>query len=129
MHQITETKDNTTYINQNLGDLDFYEQKRSEDNLLAALSHQLGLLMWFIGPLIIYLLSDEGFVKEHAGESLSWQINVSIYVILSILLVPIEIGSIMLIMIIIINTSLTVVASIRAVHGRYWKYPFSFSYF
>lgn len=128
MHQITKSEQNSRTINP-MGELDFDKSQESEDTLIAALSHQLGLCLWFIGPFIIYLSSDKDFVRNHASESLSWQINILFYIIISVLLVPIEVGSVIILMMAIVNTSLSVVASIRAVHGYEWEYPFSFNYF
>ncbi|MGB8193904.1 MAG: DUF4870 domain-containing protein, partial [Chitinophagaceae bacterium] len=52
----------------------------SDERTMALLSHILGLVIWIIGPLIIYLVKkDESkFVAEHAKEALNFQITVAI---------------------------------------------------
>ena len=61
----------------------------SDEKTLAILSHILTIVSSFIAPLIIYLLKkDESpYVREHAKESLNFQITV--FIICAILFVTI----------------------------------------
>lgn len=44
----------------------------SDDKVLAILTHLLGLFISFLGPLIIYLVSENKNVREHSKNALNW---------------------------------------------------------
>ena len=106
---------------------------RSDATTLAMLAH-LGMLVGgFIVPLVIYLTTgaQDPFVKHHAAEALNFSIT---YVIASLgcmvlffvgfaawpLLIVAFLG---LFTIAIGHFVLLVMASIKAYHGEWWRYP------
>lgn len=128
---MTETKEKKSEeIDHNLGHLDQPKrQSRQKSSLMATFAHQTSLFTWFIGPLFVYLLSTDKFAKKHALESISWQANLSIYLILSMILAPFGIAIIMVMLFAIVNSVLCVLASLKAINGRSWEYPLSINYF
>lgn len=101
-------------------------QVTESDRLLAVLSHVLTLFFSFFAPLIIYLLKkDESpFVREHAKESLNFQITLFIAYVVSILLIVVVIGIFMLMVLGIVHLVLVIVATVRASENKLYRYPF-----
>jgi len=102
----------------------------SDEKTMAILSHILTLVVWFIAPLVIYLMKkDEStFVRAHAVESLNFQITVAIAYFISFWLMFIFIGFILMFFIGISALVLIIVATIRASEGKLYKYPFSIKF-
>jgi uncharacterized Tic20 family protein len=97
------------------------------DRLFAVLSHILTLFFSFFAPLIIYLIKkDESeFVREHARESLNFQITLAIAYIVSFLLMIVLIGVLMLMVLGLVHLILVIVATVKAADNKLYRYPFS----
>ncbi len=100
----------------------------SDERTMAILSHVLCIIGSFIAPLIIYLLKkDESpYVKEHALESLNFQITMIILYIISGILIIVLIGVLLIWALSIINLILIIIATIKASEDKFYKYPFNF---
>lgn len=96
----------------------------SDEKTLGLLAHLITFLSTFIGPLIIYLIKkdESSFVREHAVESLNFQITIAIITIILFITV---IGILLLWAVGIITVVLVIVATIRASEGKLYRYPFS----
>jgi hypothetical protein len=96
----------------------------SDEKTMAVLSHVLTFVAGFIAPLIIYLLKkdESAFVREHAKESLNFQI--SIFLICIVLFVTV-IGILLIWLVGILALVLVIVATIKASEGKLYRYPFS----
>ena len=117
-------------IDYDLGNLDGSgKQDQKESSLMATLAHQLSLFTWFIGPLFVYFLSTDSFAKKHALSSISWQANLSVYVMLSMILAPFAISVVMIVLLAVVNSVLCVLASLKAINGETWQYPISLNIF
>ena len=94
----------------------------SDEKTLAILSHVLTFIAPVLAPLIIYLVKkdDSDFVRQHALESLNFQITV---VILVIVLIVSLIGILFVWAVGLIATVLVIVATIKASEGKLYKYP------
>ena len=93
---------------------------------LSALSGYIGIPFGnIIAPLIIYLMKkDESpFVADQARESLNFQISMSIYAVISGVLVLILIGFLLLAAVWVAGVILTVIASVKAANGEGYRYP------
>lgn len=108
-----------------------YTVTREERNW-AMLSHLLALVGYvvipfgnIIAPLIIYFMKkDESpFVADQARESLNFQISLSIYAIISGILVVILVGILLLVVIWVAGVVLTIIASVKAANGEAYRYP------
>jgi uncharacterized Tic20 family protein len=78
-----------------------------------------------IGPLIVWLIKRQEmpFVNEVGKEAVNFQISLSIYCIISIILCFVLIGFVLLIGLAILNLIVVVIASIKANEGIYYRYP------
>lgn len=123
----TEDK-NSKEIGQ-MGELDYSESNHGEDErVLSAVSHVSGLFGWIVGPLIIYLFSKDDFVRENAGQAFSWQINVTMYLVVSFILSSLGLGPIMVAIFVVFNIWFCLVASLKSFAGKSWEYPMSRNY-
>lgn len=102
-------------------------QVSSDDRLLAILCHVLTLFFSFIPPLVIYLLKrDESpFVREHAKESLNFQITLAILYVVSFILIILLVGILMLMALGFVHLVFVIIATVRAAESRTYRYPFS----
>ncbi|GAB6880643.1 hypothetical protein JCM17823_29170 [Halorubrum gandharaense] len=71
---------------------------------------------------MLFVTSDE-FVKENARNAINWQIMVTVYTIISVILLVVGIGALMLAALGIVNLVFIVVAAVKASDGKAWSYP------
>ena len=95
------------------------------DRLLGILAHVLTFFTWIFGPLVIYLLKkDESlYVREHARESLNFQLTLVVYYIIAFILMFVIIGIFAFIFIGFMQLVLVIVASIKAADNKLYRYP------
>ena len=101
-------------------------QERPSDpnsNSMMALAHILGLLTGFIGPLVLYLATEDPEVKRHARLALNWQISLLIYLVVSIVLMFVLIGFLLLAIVLIMDLVFCIMAAVKANDGIAWTYP------
>lgn len=96
-----------------------------DEKNVALLSHVLTLIVGFLAPLIIYLVKkDESeYVRQHAVESLNFQISIILYVLMSIPLMIILVGFLIAIAVGFTALVLVIVATIKASEGKSYRYP------
>jgi uncharacterized Tic20 family protein len=104
-----------------------YANVSSDERTMAILVHVLSIFFWIFPGLIVYLLKkDESpYVAEHAKEALNFQITVTIYSIIGIILSLILIGIFVLIAVGLMNLILCIIATIKASDNVLYKYPFT----
>jgi uncharacterized Tic20 family protein len=78
-----------------------------------------------IAPLVIWLIKkDESpFVDDQGKESLNFQISMSIYAIIALLLTLVVIGVVFLIAVVIFDVVMVIIAAVRANNGERYRYP------
>jgi uncharacterized Tic20 family protein len=96
--------------------------------MLAHISGFAGFVFPFgniIGPLLIWILKKEDmpFVDDQGKEALNFQISITIYVLISIILVFVLIGIPVLIIIGIFAIIMIIIAAINSYDGKYYRYP------
>lgn len=101
-----------------------------DDTNLGVLCHICALipLVNIIVSLVIWILKREEskFVEHHGKESLNFQITMTIgYLISFILMFLFVIAKIIFIGLIIFNSIVVIIASIKTGEGRYYRYPYS----
>ena len=96
----------------------------SDEKTMAVLSHALTLAVGFLAPLIIYLVKkdESGFVRDHAKESLNFQITV--FIVLVGLFITI-IGILLMWLVGILALVFVILASIKTSEGKMYRYPFT----
>ncbi len=123
-----------------------------ERSVGGILVHLLGLLTGFIGPAIMYAVSDHEFTRMNARHALNWHVTVFVFSIvaiatfflgadeltvggeateLSLLPTPLDtvfgiVGTILVIIMmiaIVLTLVYAIVATLKAVFGSAWTYP------
>jgi uncharacterized Tic20 family protein len=101
-----------------------------QERLWAMLSHLLSFVaayiaLGFLAPLTILLVFGprSAYVREHAVESLNFNLTWLIYGIVAALLAIVVIGIVILIALGIAYVILVIIASIQANNGRVYRYP------
>ena len=103
--------------------------KSKQDNTLPILTHILGLLTGFLGPLVILLASSKEDAKKHAKIVLNWQFSLLIYFIIAGILTLVLVGFFLFIALGIMNTIFSIIGAVKASEGEVWKYPLSIQFF
>lgn len=104
---------------------------KKDENLWGMLCH-LSALAGFvipfgniIAPLIIWILKKDEFphVDDQGKESLNFQISITIYFIIGVILVFVAIGIVILPIIALFALIMIIIASIKANDGVKYRYP------
>jgi len=99
-------------------------EQKSDENNLAMIAHILGIVIGFIGPLIIYLTAkDKPFAYSQAKEALNFQITVVIAWVACAVLSFIGIGLILYPAVWVVNLIFCIMAAMAASKGEAYKYP------
>ncbi len=103
----------------------------SNDTGMALLAHLGGAVFGFIVPLIVYLIKkDESpFLRHHSAEALNFHFTAFIASMVSAVLMLVLIGFFMLIAVVIVFWIFTIMASIAANRGEYYRYPMTIRVF
>jgi hypothetical protein len=103
----------------------------SEDKTMALITHLLGILTWFIGPLVIWLINKDNpakaFVNDQAKEALNFQITITIAFVISFILTIVSLGLLFFLptLVGIANLVLCILAGVKANNGEAYRYPFA----
>jgi len=100
-----------------------------KDNSLPILTHILGLITGFLGPLIIFLATKNKETKKHAKIVLNWQFSLLIYMTISLILMLFLIGFLFTFILSIMNIVFSITGAVKASEGKLWKYPMSIKFF
>ncbi|MEU1391473.1 MULTISPECIES: DUF4870 domain-containing protein [unclassified Nonomuraea] len=105
----------------------FGPRRGSDDTTMAMLSHLLGLLVSWIGPLIIYLMKkDESpYVRDQAAEALNFQITMFIGYLVASVLTIVLVGLLLFPIVWIVSLIFHVQAAIATNRGENYRYPFA----
>jgi len=96
----------------------------SDENNLAMIAHILGIVIGFVGPLIIFLTAKEKpFAYEQSKEALNFQITVAIALVAAGVLSFIGIGIILYPLVGIANLIFSIMAAMAANKGEAYQYP------
>ena len=78
------------------------------------------------GPLAMWLFNrDNPHVEFHAREALNFNLSMAIYGIASAVLILFAVGLLLLPIVFVGWFVLTIVASVKASNGEYYRYPFT----
>lgn len=94
---------------------------------MAMLSHLLGILLGFLGPLIIWLLKKDSspFVDDQGKESLNFQLMLLIGYVIAGATTCLVIGFILLPIIWLLALIFGIMGTIKANEGVAYRYPFN----
>jgi uncharacterized Tic20 family protein len=96
--------------------------------MLCHLSALAGFVVPFgniIAPLVIWILKKEEYplVDDQGKEALNFQISVTIYLIIGVILIFVAIGIVVLPLVALFSLIMIIVASIKANDGAKYRYP------
>jgi uncharacterized protein len=96
--------------------------------MLCHLSALAGFIIPFgniIGPLVIWLIKKDEFalVNDQGKESLNFQISMTIYYIISAILIIVLIGILLLIGLALFSLIMIIIAMVKANEGVAYRYP------
>jgi uncharacterized protein len=94
---------------------------------ISTLLSYLAFALTFIGPLVCWLMKKDSsrFVDYHGKESLNFQLNILIYTLICIALIPcFLIGAFLLPIVHGYNIVCVIIAGIKASGGESFRYPF-----
>jgi len=109
----------------------------AEERRWAMLCHVSALSGFFVpfgnivAPMVIWLVNREGmpFVDYNGKEVLNFQINLTIYLAISLLLTVIVVGFFLLYGLGFLCLILTIIGAIKTTQGEYFRYPFTIRFF
>jgi uncharacterized Tic20 family protein len=124
--QRQQTAQAQTAETESYGDVYGQDSRQHGDTSLAAITHVTALFAGIIGPLVIYFVTDDQFVKENAANATDWQIMLMLYSLLSIVLLFATSEFVVLFVLFalgIADLGFIVVAAMKAGDGKAWRYP------
>lgn len=102
-----------------------------DQRTLALIAHLLGIITWFVGPLVIWLISkddsNKGFVTDQAKEALNFQITLTLAYIVAFILTVISLGLLFFVptLVWIANLVFCILGGLKANNGEAYRYPFA----
>jgi len=107
-----------------------YSKEEKNWAMYCHLSGLLGVLIPFgniVAPLIIWQLKRDElpFVNDQGMEALNFQISITIYLFVSLILLFVVVGFFLLIAIGLFSTIFTIIAAVNAADGIKYRYPLS----
>ena len=98
-----------------------------EERAWVPASHWLPLLTSWLGPLVLLLTIGErnSRVREHARESLNFEITLWLGLLLSALLAHVLVGFLFLVLLLLLAVVLRIDATVESIRGRTHRYPFT----
>ena len=105
-----------------------YDRNSEIDRLIVVATHLAGIFFGFVPSLLVYLVKNEGWIKDNAKYALNWQLTTLIYYGISWVLVLVLIGLFLPWLIVILNTVFCIVAAVKASKGEYYRYPITIEF-
>ena len=107
------------------------KMQESQERTWGMLCHLSALAMFLIpfgniiGPLVIWLIKkdESSFVDDQGKESLNFQLSITIYALISAILILVIIGIFLLIGLGILTLVLIIVAAVKSNSGEKFRYP------
>ncbi|MFA6163282.1 MAG: DUF4870 domain-containing protein [Methylobacter sp.] len=105
-----------------------YNKDSESERLIVVLTHLGGIFLGFVPSLVVYLVKNDGWVKENARNALNWQLTTLVYYGISWVLVLVIIGLFLPWLIAVLNTVFCLVAAVRSSKGEEYKYPLTIEF-
>ncbi|MEM1406945.1 MAG: DUF4870 domain-containing protein [Bacteroidota bacterium] len=101
--------------------------------LIAHLGTLAGYIIPFgniIVPLVVYVSKkDESeYIREHARESLNFQITLTLLVIVAVITIVLMVGILFLIVLPIVNLIFIILAALAIDKGEFYRYPLAIKF-
>jgi len=105
-----------------------HNRDSESDTLIVVLTHLGGIFLGFAPSLLVYLVKNDGWVKENARNALNWQLTTLVYYGISWVLVLVIIGLFLPWLIVVLNMVFCLVAAVRSSKGEEYKYPLTIEF-
>jgi uncharacterized Tic20 family protein len=105
-----------------------FNKESETDRLIVVATHLGGIFFGFIPALLVYLLKNDGWIKENARNALNWQLTTVIFYGICWVLVFVAIGLFLPWLIVTMNIVFSIVAAIQSSKGEAYKYPLAFEF-
>jgi uncharacterized protein len=102
-----------------------------DQRTLALIAHLLGIITWFVGPLIIWLISkddsNKGFVADQAKEALNFQIAITLGYIVAFIIAGVSCGFLFFLPLLVgvVNLVFCILGGLKANEGEAYRYPYT----
>jgi uncharacterized protein len=102
-----------------------------DDRTMALIAHLLGIVTWFIGPLVIWMInkdnSSKSFVIDQSKEALNFQITITIGFVIAFILTIVTLGLLFFVptLLGIANLVFCIIGGMKANNGEAYRYPFA----
>jgi|SRR5690606_16433508 len=100
--------------------------------LLSHLGTLIGYIIPFgnvVVPLLVYSMKKESpLIQEHSRNSLNFQISITIYMVISFILVFILIGVALIFILALVQLICVIIATIKADRGELYRYPITIQF-
>ena len=98
--------------------------------MLCHLASFAGMIIPFgdiLGPLVMWLMKKDQspFVDLHGKEAVNFHISMYLWMLLSLVLCLICVGFVLLLGLMVLDLVCTIIAAVRAINGREYRYPLS----
>ncbi len=105
-----------------------YDSNSETDRLIVVVTHLGGIFFGFLPSLLVYLVKNDGWIKENAKNALNWQLTTLIYYGISWILVVVLIGLFLPWLIVALNMVFCLVAAVRSSKGEAYRYPLTIEF-
>jgi len=97
----------------------------SDEKTWSILSHVGGIILSWVGPLIVFLIYKDrsAVIRAHAVAALNFQLTILIGYIIGYILVIIFIGGLIVLAAAVLSIIFGILAALAANEGRPYKYP------
>ena len=100
-----------------------------DDRTVALLTHLSGIILGFIVPLIIWLISkdkpEKAFLTDQSKEALNFQLTLLIGYVIGVILSVILIGALLNLLLWVACIIFSIIGGIAANKGEKYRYPFA----
>ena len=78
-----------------------------------------------LGPLVLWLFKryDSPYIDHHGKEALNFQISLTVYLIISAILILVFVGLLLIVVVGLAGIVFTIIAAVRANEGVEYRYP------
>lgn len=103
------------------------DSSKNTTNKYLALFHLSGLFILILPPLLFWIIKRDHIpgINEHAKDILNFQISITIYLLISAIMVILIIGIPLLIFLGISSSIVIIINTVKVLRGDKYKYPFN----
>ena len=102
----------------------------SDEKTWSILSHVGGIILGFVGPLIVFLIYKDrsAVIRAHSVQALNFQLTLLIAYVVGYILAIVIIGFLVVAAAAIVSLIFGIMAALAANEGRAYKYPFAIAF-